>query len=84
MRCKSCDKKISKEEKRVSWITSDKSVDIEIVYWHYECFLKWRDASLEARAMGIYNKTMQNIMPMAGAMVKKILDDAESNKDQIR
>jgi hypothetical protein len=38
--------------------------NIEKVYWHFNCFLKWRDESLENRAKQMFNNSIAETMKM--------------------
>lgn len=75
--CKRCDKQIKKNEKGVTWITFEGEKELEKIHWHWQCFLDWRNESIENRAKKIYADTMKKIMPMAKQMVGNVLNEEE-------
>lgn len=79
--CNKCGMKIQKHEKGVTWTTFELGQDIEVVHWHWKCFLEWRDSSLENKATKLYQKTVEGMMPQLKGMLEKIgvenLDEKE-------
>lgn len=60
--CKKCHKIIKKNEKGVTWITFEDEKELEVVHWHWQCFIYWKNESLETRAMKLYNASMGKSM----------------------
>jgi len=80
-RCKRCGKKILIDEKGVCLHTFIGEKNLEKVYWHWQCYLDWRDESLENRAKGIYNKTMEACIPQLKGMIGGLMNnEEETNK----
>jgi len=77
MECKRCEKKITKKDKAVLWKTFKVEEVLEEVYWHYQCFLDWRDESLENRAKKIYANTMKECIPQLKGMLGGLLGNNE-------
>lgn len=72
--CKRCNKEIKKGEKVAGMHTYNNFPEIsDECYFHFQCFLDWRNESIENRAKKIYAKTMEKIAPQARSMVNNIL-----------
>lgn len=69
--CKKCNLEIKKHEKGVTWITFEGNKELEVIHWHYKCFLEWRDENLQERAKKLYTSTVKAMMPQLTQMVKK-------------
>jgi hypothetical protein len=81
-RCKRCGKKILIDEKAVLLKTFIGEKNLEQVFWHFQCYLDWRDESLENRAKKIYNNTMKAIIPQFKGMLNRIgIDNEETTKE---
>jgi hypothetical protein len=61
--CKRCGKKIMITDKAVMLMTFQGDKTQEKVFWHWQCYLDWRDESISHRAMITYKETLQKIMP---------------------
>ncbi|HUS51416.1 MAG TPA: hypothetical protein VMZ91_14700 [Candidatus Paceibacterota bacterium] len=77
MICERCSNKIKKTNKAVLWKTFIDKEILEEVYWHYNCFIEWRDESLENRAKKLYNESMKNVLPKFQNMLKGIGNSKE-------
>ena len=62
--CKKCGEKITPEQKGTLLLTFKGEENLEKVYFHFDCFLKWRDKSLDIRAKRMFNDSMQETMKM--------------------
>lgn len=67
--CKRCNQKIKDNEKGVTWITFEGKKDVETIHWHWNCFIKWKEESLENRAKEIYANTINKIIPKFQGML---------------
>ena len=81
MKCKRCKKTIKKIDKAVLWKTFEGKKIYEEVYWHWKCFIEWRNESLENRAKKIYQKSMQNCIPKFSKMLGGILNNDGKTKE---
>jgi len=82
--CKRCNKKILKIDKAVLLKTFIGEKDLENVYWHFQCYLDWRDENLESRAKRIYADTMKAIVPQFKNMLSGIVpNEEETNKSSL-
>ena len=75
--CKKCNKEISKNEKGVTWITFKGNKKLEVIHWHFQCFLDWKNKSIENKAKVLYSATMEKVIPQAKGMINKILNIEE-------
>lgn len=75
------------DEKAVMLMTFQGNKTLEKVYWHWQCYLDWRDESLENRAKKIYNDTMMAIVPkfkdMLGNLGMNIQNEEETKESDI-
>ena len=82
--CKRCNKKILIDEKGVCLHTFQGEKNLEKVYWHWQCYLDWRNESLENRAKKIYANTMKSILPgfkkMLGGIMNNNEEETKENK----
>jgi hypothetical protein len=69
-RCKRCGKKILIDEKAVELKTFIGNKNLENLFWHWQCYLDWRDESLTIRAKKIYADTMKACIPKFKWMLK--------------
>jgi len=83
--CKRCGKKILIDEKAVELKTFIGFKNLENIFWHWKCYLEWRDESLENRAKKIYADTMKQIVPGFQKMLKGITvnNEEETNKNMV-
>jgi len=77
--CKKCDRIIKKDEKGVTWITFEGKKEIEVIHWHWQCFLDWKTESIENGAKRIYAETMSKVIPQAKGIMNKILYNETPN-----
>lgn len=82
-RCKRCGKKILIDEKAVLLKTFKGNETLEQVFWHFQCYLDWRDESLEIRAKKIYNNTMSAIVPQFTKMLGKFNNEEETKENNL-
>jgi transposase-like protein len=86
--CEKCGLEIKKGEKVAGMHTYNKFPDVsDERYFHFDCFLKWRNESIENRAKKIYAQTMEKIAPQARTMVNNILginDEEETDKSNLQ
>lgn len=75
--CKKCDKEITKNEKGVTWITFRGKEELEKIHWHFNCFLEWRNESLENRAQKLFQESMKKSIPMMKDLMKGIYNGKE-------
>jgi len=78
--CKRCNKKINSKEKGTTWITFENGKDIEVIHWHWKCFLEWKKESLENRAKKLYSESMIKALPKFRGMINKLINNEETNK----
>ena len=88
MKCKKCVKRIKKGDKVVLWKTFIQGGEIlEEVYFHFKCFLEWRNESLENRAKKLYASSMKAALPklkgMLGGMIKGINNEEETEENSV-
>ena len=76
--CERCNKKILLKDKAVLLKTFIGEKDLENVYWHFQCYLDWRDESLNNRAKKIYNDTMTAIIPKFKDMLGNLTNNEET------
>jgi len=83
--CKRCNKKILVDEKGVCLNTFQGNKSLEKVYWHWQCYLDWRDESLEIRAKKIYNTTMMACIPNFKDMLNQMgrINNEETKPEDI-
>jgi len=81
MICKRCNKKIKETDKAVLWKTFKGKKVLEEVYWHFKCFIEWRNESLENRAMKLYKNSMMGALQKFNKMFNK--NNNEETKDKI-
>lgn len=82
-RCKRCGGKITIEEKAVLLKTFRGNETLEQVFWHWQCYLDWRDESLEIRAKKIYNNTMKAIVPQFKEMLGNFNNEEETKENNL-
>jgi hypothetical protein len=70
--CKRCGKKIIEDEKAVMLMTFIGNKNLEKVYWHWQCYLDWRNESLENRAKELYYNSMQGALKQLPGFLNKI------------
>lgn len=78
--CERCKKKIKDSQKAVLLKTFTGEETEEEVYWHFQCFLDWRDESLQNRAMKIYNKTMNSTI----SKLNKAFNMNQNNEEETK
>lgn len=86
VKCKYCNKGIKKGTKVAGLYTYNDFPKVsDETYFHFNCFLKWLNTSIENKAKKIYSQTMTKIIPQARGMIDKILNnnEEETNKSYI-
>lgn len=76
--CKKCNKEIKNEEKGVTWITFKGKKQLEVIHWHFKCFIEWRNESLENRAKKLYFNSMKNTMPKFQEIMQNVFHNREN------
>jgi len=74
--CQRCNKEIKKGQKaaRMHMYNEFPKVSDER-YFHFNCFLEWRNEKIMEAGMSAYKKGMKNIMPMIKPMAEKIAEN---------
>lgn len=67
--CKRCDLDINIEDKAVCLHTFKGLESLEKVFWHFQCYLDWRDESITNRANQVVAASMNKAVGMAGVML---------------
>lgn len=71
-KCKSCGFKIHETDKAVMLMTFIGNKTMEKVFWHFTCYLKWLEESLDIKAKQLFNDTMRKTMEMFMGVVKNV------------
>ncbi len=85
--CERCRLEIKDGEKVAGMHTYDNFPKIsDERYFHFKCFLEWRNESLENRAKKIYTETIKKVIPQAKEMLKGlgINNEEETNKSDLQ
>ena len=85
--CKRCNKEIKKGEKVAGMHTYNNFPEIsDECYFHFQCFLDWRNENIENRAKKIYAETIKKVIPQTKEMLKGlgINNEEETNKDNLQ
>lgn len=81
--CKRCKKRILPSQKAVMLMTFEGIKNIEKVYWHFQCYLDWRNECLESRAIKLYQQSLSNALPEFKSVINNLVesyDEEETNK----
>ena len=68
--CDRCKKKIGLDEKGVMLMTFLGNENLEKVYWHFDCYIEWRDKSIELRARSLINQSVKVALPNVVNLMK--------------
>lgn len=83
-KCDRCKKKILPDEKGTMLRDFIDNDTIDSTYWHFDCFIAWRNESLEQRATAIYADTMKKILPGFESMIGGIITNVQrTNKSNL-
>jgi len=61
--CQRCKKVIQIDEKGVLLMTFEGNKNLEKRYWHWKCYLEWRDESIKNHAEEVLNKAIIQVIP---------------------
>jgi hypothetical protein len=81
--CKRCKEKILPSQKAVMLMTFKGNTNLEKVYWHFQCYIDWRNESLENRALKLYQQSLSNALPEFKEVINNLVgsyDEEETNK----
>jgi streptogramin lyase len=81
--CRRCNKEIGKDEKGVTWITFEGKKILEEVHFHWNCFIEWRNESLENRARQLYVDSMKKTIPQFQNLMKQIYNGRETTEGSL-
>jgi hypothetical protein len=81
--CKRCKERIHPNQKAVMLMTFQGNETLEKVYWHFQCYIDWRNESLENRAVKLYQQSLSNALPDFKGVINNLVgdyDEEETNK----
>lgn len=85
--CEWCKKEIKEGTKAAGMHTYNEFSKVsDERYFHFDCFIEWRNISIENRAKKIYSQTMSKIIPQAKGMINNILglnNEEETTKSNL-
>jgi len=74
--CQRCNKEIKKGQKAAGMHTYNEFPEAsDERYFHFNCFLEWRNEKITEAGMKAYKKGMKNIMPMLKPMAEQIANN---------
>lgn len=74
--CERCKQEIKKGEKAAGMHTYNEFPKVsDERYFHFNCFLEWRNEKIMEAGISAYKKSMKNIMPMIKPMAEQIANN---------
>ena len=81
--CERCKEEIKRGTKAAGMHTYNEFPQVsDERYFHFDCFLEWRNESIIAAGKSAGNKAMKNVMPMIKPMIEKAIHTAKNYNEE--
>lgn len=76
-KCDRCNKKILPEDRATMLRDFQGHRTIDSTYWHFQCFLDWKNEKIEEAAIKVYEKAIGNAIPQLKGMLSGLVNNAK-------
>ena len=83
-KCDRCNKKILPEHRATMLRDFEGNKTIDSTYWHFQCFLDWKNEKIEEAAIKAYEKSMNTAFPQMKTLISKIINNAKENQNNLQ